>query len=115
MSPRSVHPAIRPSASFWLDVFRDYLSIESGTSPNTVENYLRDVERLVGFLAARGVGAPAGVTPDLLREFIFHLKDIGLAPSSIRREVSALRTYFRFLAGEGHVASDPSAQLETPK
>jgi integrase/recombinase XerD len=55
------------------------------------------------------------VTPALLREFVFSLKDLGLAASSIRRQVSALRTYFRFLAGEGYVPGDPTAQLETPK
>ena len=104
----------RPAA-FWIEPFRDYLSVESGTAANTVENYLRDVQRLLTFLAVRAVADPSGVTPELLREFIFHLKDVGLAASSIRREVSALRTYFRFLAGEGHIVRDPSAELETPK
>lgn len=111
-------PPVRSSAhppAFWLEPFRDYLAIESGTAANTVENYLRDVQRLVTFLVARAVADPTGVTPELLREFLFHLKDIGLAASSIRREVSALRTYFRFLSGEGHIVRDPSAQLETPK
>ena len=51
----------------------------------------------------------------LLREYLYHLKDLGLAPASIRRNVSALRTYFKFLLGEGHVARDPSERLETPK
>lgn len=111
----SAHPPLRPSASFWLEPFRDYLTIESGTSPNTVENYLRDVVRLVTFLAGRSIPDPSGVTPEILREFVFYLKDVGLAASSIRRQVSALRTYFRFLAGEGHVKGDPTAQLETPK
>ena len=44
-----------------------------------------------------------------------HLKDLGLAPASIRRNVSAVRTYFRFLLNEGHVVRDPSERLETPK
>ena len=114
MTPAAQLPG-RPAAAFWLDVFRDYLTIESGTARNTVENYLRDVQRLVTFLVARAVRDPTGVTPDVLREFIFYLKDVGLAASSIRREVSALRTYFRFLASEGHIPTDPSAQLETPK
>jgi integrase/recombinase XerD len=111
-------PPVRPSGrppAFFLEPFRDYLAIESGTAANTVENYLRDVQRLVAFLVGRGVPDPGGVTAELLREFLFHLKDVGLAASSIRREVSALRTYFRFLSGEGHIARDPSAQLETPK
>src|SRR5688572_8774269 len=46
---------------------------------------------------------------------LFRSKDMGLSPASIRRNVSALRTYFKFLVGEGHVQRDPSDRLETPK
>ncbi|MBI4421782.1 MAG: site-specific tyrosine recombinase XerD [Gemmatimonadetes bacterium] len=100
---------------FFLEPFRDYLSLEAGTARNTVENYVRDIERMVAFAATRGVMDPGGVTAEVLRQLVFHLKDVGLAPSSIRRQVSALRGYFRFLVGEGHVARDPTTQLETPK
>jgi integrase/recombinase XerD len=46
---------------------------------------------------------------------VYHLKDLGLAPASIRRNISAVRTYFRFLLADGHVVRDPSERLETPK
>jgi integrase/recombinase XerD len=46
---------------------------------------------------------------------VYHLKDIGLAPASIRRSVSAIRTYFAFLVGERALERDPAARLETPK
>jgi integrase/recombinase XerD len=51
----------------------------------------------------------------MLREYVYHLKDLGLSPASIRRNVSAVRTYFRFLTGDGLVVRDPSERLETPK
>src|SRR5256885_2519094 len=86
------HPADDPSARrFWLEGFRDYLSMEAGSARHTVDNYARDVRRLVTFLVARRTLEPARVTPQLLREFVFHLKDLGLAAASIRRQVSALR------------------------
>lgn len=101
--------------SFWLEGFQDYLSVESGNAPNTVVAYLRDTRRLASYAASRGVRDPGAVTPKLLREFVFHLKDLGLEPTSIRRQISAVRTYYRFLIGEGHVETDPSDRLETPK
>lgn len=101
--------------AYLLEGFRDYLAVEAGNSPNTVENYSRDIKRLASYALSRGRHAPFEVTPAVLRDFIYHLKDIGLAPASIRREVSALRTYFRFLVGEGRLESDPTARLETPK
>jgi integrase/recombinase XerD len=54
----------------------------------------------------------SGVT---LRRFVYSLKDAGLAPESIRRSVSAIRTYFRLLLAEAGLEADPSEQLELPK
>lgn len=100
---------------FLLESFRDYLALESGHSVNTVESYLRDLRRLAEFAASRGVRAPGGVTRALLRDFVYLLKDLGLSAATIRRQVSAVRTYFGFLVGEGLLADDPSDRLESPK
>ena len=59
--------------------------------------------------------APGELTTPLLREFIFMLKDLGLSGATIRRNISAVRTWFAFLAAEGLVTRDPSDRLETPK
>jgi integrase/recombinase XerD len=101
--------------AFRLDQFADYLTLEAGHSNNTVTSYLRDLRRLVGWLVARQVRGPDAVTPKGLREFIFALKDLGLSPATIRRQVSAVRTYFRFLLAEGRLEGDPSERLEVPR
>lgn len=101
--------------AFWLEGFRDFLALEAGHSPNTVEAYLRDVRRLAEWATGRGAGEPASLTPRALREFVFALKDLGLAPTSIRRTISAIRTYFAFLAGEGRLDADPSDRLQGPR
>ena len=100
---------------FWLEGFRDFLALESGHSANTVEAYLRDLRRLGEFAAARGVRDPARLTRSLLRDFVYLLKDLGLSAATIRRGVSAIRTYFGFMAGEGRVKEDPSDRLESPR
>lgn len=105
----------RIDRQFWLEGFRDYLALESGHSPNTVEAYVRDLRRLGEFSLARGIADPAAVTRGDLREFVYLLKDLGLSAATIRREVSAIRTYYGFLAGEGRVRDDPSDRLETPR
>lgn len=110
------HPDLRQfDRAFWIEAFEDYLALESGCSPNTVENYLRDIRRLVAYAVSKQVTEPAAVTPDLLRDHIYELKDLGLAATSIRRGISAVRTYFRFLIGEGYLRADPSNHIETPK
>ncbi|PYO28202.1 MAG: site-specific tyrosine recombinase XerD, partial [Gemmatimonadetes bacterium] len=100
--------------AFRVEQFRDYLAFEAGTSPHTVSNYVRDVRRLVGYAAGKGAHHPEDVTSVQLREFVYALKDLGLAPATIRRQISAVRTYYRFLVGEGQAARDPSERLERP-
>jgi integrase/recombinase XerD len=100
---------------FWLESFRDFLALESGHSANTVEAYLRDLRRLGEFAISRGIRDPNRLTRSMLREFVFLLKDLGLSPASIRRSVSAIRTYYGFLLGEGKAANDPSDRLESPR
>ena len=101
--------------AFYLEQFRDYLSLEAGTSANTVHNYMRDIRRLASHASRRGAHGPDAVTAAQLREFIYDLKDLGLAPATIRRQISAIRTYYRFLVGEAHATRDPSERLESPK
>jgi integrase/recombinase XerD len=104
-----------PPPAFRLEQFADFLALERGASRNTVAAYRRDLLHLIQFLTGRGVDAPERATTPQLRDFIFHLKDLGLAPTSIRRHISATRSYYRFLVGEGHVVRDPTERLASPK
>ena len=103
------------SAAFRLEQFRDYLALEAGNSGHTVASYLRDITRLSEFAASHGANSPEQLSAPQLREFIYFLKDVGLAPATIRRQISAIRTYFKFLVGEGITARDPSERIESPK
>jgi integrase/recombinase XerD len=94
--------------------FLDHLTLERGLSPRTLDAYGRDLARLVAFLASRGVARPGEATSADLREFIYHLKDQGLQATSIRRNLSAIRTYYSFLIAEGIVVTDPTERLEAP-
>lgn len=110
-------PGIRAQIDrdFWLEGFRDFLALESGHSANTVEAYLRDLRRLGEFATSRGVRDPGRLTRPMLRDFVYLLKDLGLSSASIRRGVSAIRTYYGFLVGEGRVKDDLSDRLESPR
>jgi len=103
------------SLAFAIERFDDFLSLEHGASPRTREAYARDVRRMSAFALTKKVRTPQGLEPKLLRDYVWFLKDLGLAAPSIRRNVSALRTYFRFLVAEGILMSDPSDRLEMPR
>lgn len=101
--------------AFHLEPFCDFLALEAGHSGHTVEGYRRDIRRLAAFATPRGAGAPSALTPALLRSFVYALKDLGLSGSTIRRQISAIRTYCGFLVGEGLLERDPSDRLEAPQ
>jgi integrase/recombinase XerD len=100
---------------FAVEPFIDHLRFENGASENTVAAYRNDVTRLVVFARTKGKNAPGDVTTADLRDLILLLKDLGLATSSVARNVSSIRTYFRFLLGEGEVTADPSERISLPK
>lgn len=110
MSPVTAsHPLEHADA--WLDT----MSLEQGSSARTIEAYGRDLLHLHAYLASRGSPSPTAIDARVLRGFIHHLVDLGLAPSSVSRMVSAVRGFYRFLVGESYIKHDPSEQLETPK
>ncbi len=103
------------TGAFRVEQFVDHLTFERGLADRTLDAYRRDLERFLEFLESRGVGAPGEIDGGDLREYVYHLKDRGLAPSTIRRAQSALRTYFSFLLGEGVVEDDPTERIESPR
>jgi integrase/recombinase XerD len=101
--------------AYYVERFDDFLALEQGASVQTSRAYRLDIARFVMYASIKGAKGPAEISAKMLREFVYHLKDLGLSPASIRRNVSAVRTYFKFMLGEGFVVRDPSERLETPK
>jgi integrase/recombinase XerD len=107
------HPA--PPLAFAVEPFLDHLRFERALSEKTVEAYAHDVSRMATFAAAAGRRGPGEVTTADLRRLLLSLKDLGLAAPSLSRNLSALRTYFRFLLGESLVVADPTERIDAPK
>ena len=94
--------------------FLDYLSIERGASPNTVEGYGRDLARYVAWLEAEGTTDPDEVTVAQVEAHVAALSEVGLAPSSQERAVSAIKGLHRFMVAEQITANHPTADLPLP-
>jgi integrase/recombinase XerD len=104
-----------PPLAFAVEPFLDHLRFERGLADKTLEAYEHDITRMAIFARAQGRTGPRDVTTADLRAYMLLLKDVGLEPSSIARNVAAIRTYFRFLLGENLVVADPSERVDTPK
>ncbi len=95
--------------------FLVFLQLEKSLSENTVESYRFDLERLGSYLAAYGIGRLDRINRSLLTAFLHELYDLGFAAASIQRNLSSIRGFFGFLAGEGVIEDDPTELLEGPK
>ena len=78
--------------AFYTERFDDFLALEQGASVQTSRAYRLDIARFVTYASVKGAAAPTEISARMLREFVYHLKDLGLSPASIRRNVSAVRT-----------------------
>ncbi len=94
--------------------YKQYLQLEQSLSPNTVEAYLADVDKLMAYLTLEGVQV-FDVELDDLHNFAAGLKDIGIHPRSQARILSGIRSFYKFLVLDGYMEDDPTVLLESPK
>lgn len=96
-----------------LQDFAAFLEYERGASHYTLRNYMGDVGLFLQFLAREGVKRLPDATRDHTQRWIYDLTMDGSARSSIARRLSALRSFWRFLAREG-VIENPETITKTP-
>ena len=90
-----------------------YLKLQRNMSPNTLDAYQRDLEKLLVFLKREGKEVTDVELSDL-QTFAAGLHDIGIGPRSQCRILSGVRSFFRFLQMDGWRSDDPSELLESP-
>ena len=83
-----------------LNSFIDFLRVEKGAAKNTVDSYRRDLTRYINWISNNPDGT--------IKEYALSLE--GLAPSSLERNFSALRSFHKYLNREIGIA-DPTGDL----
>lgn len=79
-----------------------------------MEAYQRDLQRFIDYLGGE-VDNSAAVDQHHVLSYVETLHDLHLSASSISRNVSALRTFYKFLVAEGECDVDPTANISVPK
>ncbi|HIZ76586.1 MAG TPA: site-specific tyrosine recombinase XerD [Firmicutes bacterium] len=111
-SEKSSHsPSLPGSSQRDIQSFGEYLLVEKGSSPHTIENYRLDLVDFSSFLKK----PLAEAERKDMTAYFSHCREVGLAPSSMARKRSALRSFYKFLLLDRRIEKDPTAELENPK
>lgn len=97
-----------------LRAYRRYLRLQKNFTPNTLDAYMRDVEKLLVYLDGQQC-SPLNVKLADLQHFAAGLHDVGITPRSQCRILSGLRSFYRFLLLDGYIDDDPTELLESPQ
>ena len=99
-----------------INQFLDYLRYERNTSPLTVQTYEESLRAFDSYLTFRDNGLSIdSVDTDLIRDWMESLMDKGNSASTINKNLSALRSFYRFALKRGLVKKDPAHAVTGPK
>lgn len=94
--------------------YRQYLRLEKSLSPNTLDAYLTDLDKLLSFLLLERISV-LEVTLNDLQRFAAGLHDIGIHARSQARIISGIKSFYRFLIMADYIEADPTELLEGPQ
>jgi integrase/recombinase XerD len=98
-----------------LNAYLDYLLLEKGLSPNTLEAYSQDMRRYSLFVLSRGLTSWEEVTSDILVDYLEKLREQGLSSPSMNRHLITIRNFHKYLLQEGLGETNPAALVELSK
>ena len=96
--------------------FKAYLQLEKSLADNSVEAYLRDVDKLTEFLQSQNkLVAPDQVQLKDLQQFLQFITELGMTATSQARIISGLRGFYKYCLLEHITKTDPTVLIEAPK
>jgi integrase/recombinase XerD len=94
--------------------YQSFLKFEKNLTDNTVEAYISDVTKLQRFAVGQGASLET-LRADDIETFLCGLRDVGIAPSSQKRILIGIRSFYKFLRLEGKIEADPTELIDSPK
>jgi len=96
--------------------FGQFLKLERSLSQNSIDAYVRDVEKLKQFMELAGPPpSPLKTSSKELQKFIHYINELGMSAHSQARMLSGLKAFFKYLVYEDLIDHNPAAMLEGPK
>ena len=94
--------------------FKYYLQIERSLAQNSVEAYIRDINKLATYCSKINKTEISTSTKDI-RKFISELNDNGISARSQARIISGIKSFYKYLIIEDFIIDDPTTLIDNPK
>ncbi len=100
----------------YINGFNIYLRLEKGLSNNSIEAYVRDINKFIQYQAAVNKDIPPDkVSLNDLQDFIRWINELGLSANTQTRIISGLKAFYKYLVMEGIIRQNPAELLESPR
>ncbi len=99
----------------WVERFLHHLAHERRLSPRTVESYSRDLQALLSWIEIQSIHDWRQLTQNQVRHYLAERHRKGRSPKSLHRELSSLRSLYRFLLRENAADANPGLGVRAPK
>jgi|TARA_Y100000991_G_scaffold19007_1_gene12457 integrase/recombinase XerD len=96
--------------------YENYLKIEKSLSSNTVDAYIRDINKMDGFFNSEDSKKKINsINHEDFQNYLTHLNELKINARSQSRVISSMRSFFKYLMIEKIIDNNPSELLENPK
>ena len=96
--------------------FKSYLQLEKSLADNSVEAYLRDIDKLTQYLLVESAKKkPGEIKLGELQDFVKWIAELGMTASSQARIISGIKAFYKYCLLENIAKTDPTTLLEAPK
>ena len=96
--------------------YENYLKIEKSLSSNTVDAYIRDINKMDGFFNSEDSKKKINsINHEDFENYLAHLNELKINARSQSRVISSMRSFFKYLMIEKIIDNNPSELLENPK
>lgn len=99
----------------WIDTYLDFLVIEKGLAPNSIEAYSADLKAFTLFLSEKQISEITEVDTTVIMAWLLHMTRNALSPKSRARHLITLRGFYNYLSGENQIKANPLKDVGIPK